>query len=290
LYTIFSCIVELAEIRWITEVKKHVSAAWGFFISLAGKDLHRQGARRRPHLHVIVDDHEDVILDEGESGTVLFERSDGRGVRIAPMPRQRVKLQGHRAHVAARNAALLVLAERGLSSSEIASLPGIDLDERTIREGIAKARRLRDDWRHDARKRPDPKVIPLFGCQPWDKSKEELPKIGASCSHCGKRIERGEALYCPKCAATGFDHRLARELGEAIRRIPPPVPPAKSKLQSRGIGEAPGSPSPPKLTPSHRIELARTPQGFLWLKSIGQLPDEPKQRRLKEKRKKKGRD
>lgn len=201
---------------------------------------------------------------------MLFERSDGRGVRIAPMPRQRVKLQGVRAQLAARNAALLVLAERGLSSAEIASLPGIDLDERTIREGIAKARRLREDWRRETRRRIDPKVVPLFGCQPWEKAKEDLPRIGARCTHCGKRIEQGESLFCPKCTATGHDLRLARELGEAIRRIPPPGPPIKSKLR----GQSTSSALPPKLSPAHRIELARTPQGFLWLKSIGQLPDE----------------
>jgi hypothetical protein len=200
---------------------------------------------------------------------VLFERSDGRGVRVAPMPRRRVKIQGHRAQLAARNAALLILAERGLTSAEIASLPGIDLDERTIREAITKARRLRDEWHREPKGMRDPKVIPLFGCQPWERSKEEPPRIGGNCSHCGKRIAPGALLYCPKCAATGHDPRFARELGEAVRRIPPPAPPAKGKLQGRTAPTA-----PPKLTPAHRVELARTPQGFLWLESIGQLPDE----------------
>lgn len=207
---------------------------------------------------------------------MLFERPDGRGIRIAPMPRQRVKIEGQRAQLAARNAALLILAERGLTSAEIAALPGIDLDERTVREGISRARRLREEWRQEDSPKADPKVIPLFGCQPWEKSKEELPKIGASCSHCGKRIERGAPTYCPKCAATGHDHRFARELGEAIRRVPPPAPPVRSKLRGR-VEEVPSSAAstPPKLTPSHRVELARTPQGFLWLQSIGQLPQEP---------------
>jgi hypothetical protein len=170
----------------------------------------------------------------------------------------------------------LILAERGLTSAEIAALPGIDLDERTIREAIARAKQLRAEWRDEVSGRPEPKVIPLFGCQPWEKSKEELPQVGDNCSHCGRRIRRGEQLYCPKCAATGHDDRFARELGESIRRVPLPSPPAKSKLQGRSQAASTGPPSaPPKLTPAHRLELARTPQGFLWLKSIGQLPEPP---------------
>jgi|GEM_PF-5605525 len=214
-------------------------------------------------------------LGRGETGIVLFERTDGRGVRVTPTPRRRVKLEGFQAQLAARNAALLVLAERGLSSAEIAALPGIDLDERTIREGIAKAKRLRTEWSHATEAKVDPKVIPLFGCQPWVKAKEELPRLGEPCTHCEKRIEPGESVYCPKCAATGYDRRFARELGESIQRIPPPAPPAKSKLRGRADASPDNTPmSPPRLTPAHRLELARTPQGFLWLKSIGQLPEE----------------
>jgi hypothetical protein len=216
---------------------------------------------------------------------VLFERTDGRGVRIAPMPRRRVRIEGHRAQVAVRNVVLLDMAERGLSSGEIASLPGIALDERTIREGIARAKRLRDDLRGEVKPRLDPKVVPLFGCQPWERSKEELPRVGADCSHCGRRIARGEPVYCPKCATTGYDYRMARELGEAIRRIPPPRPAAKSRLHGRGPTPA----TPPKLSPSHRIELARTPQGYLWLQSIGQLPEETSSRQKAAKRKRKDR-
>jgi hypothetical protein len=207
---------------------------------------------------------------------MLFERPDGRGIRIAPMPRKQVKLQGHRAQLAARNAALLILSERGLTCADIASLPGIDLDVRSIRHGINEARRLRKEWHEPCAERPAPKVVPLFGCQPWERAREELPRIGANCPHCGKRIARGERTYCPKCAASGFDDRLAKELGEAIRRRPPSPPLAKSRLQGRSNeSELSDLSTSPKLSAAHRLELARTPQGYLWLKSIGQLPEEP---------------
>lgn len=212
---------------------------------------------------------------------MLFERSDGRGVRIAPAQRKRVRLQGHRAQVAARNAALLVLAERGLTSAEIASLPGIALDERTIRDAIAKARQLREHWRGESpearAERSDPRVTPLFGCQPWDRSKEELPPMGAGCPHCGKRIGPGDPSYCPRCAASGFDRRLARELGESYRHMPPEAASPRGRLPGRTATccGAMADAGPPRLSTAHRRELARTPQGYLWLKSIGQLPDDP---------------
>ncbi len=239
-----------------------------------------------PRLHVTMETNDGGELGRGETGNVLFERTDGRGVRVAPTPRQRVKLEGFQAQLAARNAALLVLAERGLSSAEIAALPGIDLDERTIREGIAKAKRLRLEWSYATRPTVDPKVIPLFGCQPWVRAKEELPHLGDPCPHCEKRIAPGDSLYCPKCAATGHDRRFARELGEAVRRIPPPAPPAKSRLRGRAPTVTVNSATPPpRLTPAHRLELAKTPQGFLWLKSIGQLPEEVAPTRAPKKRK-----
>jgi hypothetical protein len=201
-----------------------------------------------------------------------------------------VNLQGHRAQVAARNAALLVLAERGLTSAEIASLPGIALDERTIRQAIAKARQLREHWRGESpeaqAERSDPRVTPLFGCQPWERSKEELPPMGAGCPHCGKRIGPGDPSYCPRCAASGFDRRLARELGEAYRRLPHEAAAPRGRLHGRSApacaanatatatAAAASAADPPRLSSAHRRELARTPQGYLWLKSIGQLPDD----------------
>jgi hypothetical protein len=206
---------------------------------------------------------------EGEGKAVLFMQRDGQGVQIDPMPRRRVPILAHNARLAMRNAALLVLYERGLSSNEIAALPGFAMDERTVRKSILIAQSQRERWRRETGPSEDPEVFPMFGCQPWVPSKEELPAIGADCTHCGRRIRPGAATYCPKCTTTSFDARFARELGDAIRRTPPSALPAQSKLEGRANS---ASAPLPKLSHGHRCELARTPQGYLWLKSIGQLP------------------
>jgi hypothetical protein len=138
------------------------TAAGQFSLSLLLFGLRFKVADSRPSLHVVVDRHHAGCSRNGASD-VQIDRVDRNQIRIAPKPLPRVKPEGFQALIAARNAALLAIAERGFTCAEIAAFPWITLDERTIRQEIAKARRLRAEQGPILRRKTDPRITRLFG-------------------------------------------------------------------------------------------------------------------------------
>ena len=73
------------------------------------------------------------------------------------------------------------------------------------------------------------------------------------------------------CHRSGFDVVLAEQLRRGAKHHELPKPEPKSKLHR--ASKPAEAPRPPRFSQADRRLYAQTPQGRLFLESIGQLPD-----------------
>lgn len=194
---------------------------------------------------------------------MLFVGPDGDGVTFQCARERAPSLVSTRQRRAAvKHAAIWAIRRRGATIADIAASMGM------TERGVYKAIRATEALAEQIGSTRDPDLMPMFGCRPFAAeylrdSTAPAPAPEPVCHVCRSAITPNDRDVCMRCYKSGSDFALAESLGAAVVAglAPTPSPPRA------------GRPAPiPRLTLAHRIELAKTPQGAIWLESIGQMP------------------
>jgi hypothetical protein len=111
---------------------------------------------------------------------------------------------------------------------------------------------------------PEPLVLYRIGLPPL---LESPARPRPDCPKCGDGIDARSGLYCPKCAASGFDGRLARQ--RAIAGLPPPYrPPAPPPSRAY-------RPARPRPAPAGS-KVGRRWRDLAWSKPPPPIPPPPR--------------
>jgi hypothetical protein len=110
----------------------------------------------------------------------------------------------------------------------------------------------------------DADVVPLLGkANVWTPEDETPPAEGETCPRCRRSIGHGSRSFCPRCALSGHERRLAEQ--RAIAGSPPPEPPEGrwDYVPRRPKAPAPAldtCPRPPSRRERRARQYGRTPE------------------------------